>query len=419
MKRYLISSFVFLITLAAMGQNRSVNYDESKVPNYILPDMMTCKDGTKVTTAKIWEKKRRPELFDMLCKLEYGFTPNEKIKVTYETLKENPLAINGKATSKQVRFIFSGNGREVEAMLLLYIPNHRKGKVPVFIGYNFNGNVSTTFEEDIIPSPSLKLMGYDESKNGRGAGASRFEFELAIDRGYAVATMCYNDIYPDKPSLRDKSIVALFSDYNPTSLKDDEWQSIGAWAWGSSRIVDYIIKQKWADKDRICLQGHSRQGKAALWAGAQDKRIKVVISNDSGCGGAALSMRAYGETVAIITNSFPHWFCKNFKAYAGKEENLPFDQHDLIAMIAPRYVYVTSAEEDNWADQKGEFLSTIEADKVYKLYGMRGLETKTMPGIHEPILHDSGYHIRAGKHDVTRYDWERYLDFCDLHFNNK
>ena len=395
---------------------RPTHYDEQKVPVFEAPALLTCDDGSTVTTQRQWERKRRPELLDLLASQEYGYTPTQRIRVHHEVVCENPVALEGKATSRQVRFTFRHNNREVEAMLLLFIPNDRKGKVPVIVSYNFNGNPSTTTETDVLPSPGMAFIGAKAEVTAAGTQASRWDYDAIISRGYAVATMCYNDIYPDKPELRDHSVVALFDGYHPHEVAPDEWQAIGAWAWGSSRIADYLLKQRWVDKKHLALMGHSRQGKAALWAGAQDKRFQVIISNESGCGGAALSKRCYGETVARINTSFPHWFCKNFTAYNDKEELLPFDQHALLALIAPRHLYVASAEGDNWSDQRGEFLGTTLTDEVYALYGMHGLGTTVMPDIHHPIQHDSGYHIRAGKHDVTSYDWQCYLDFCDKHF---
>ena len=247
---------------------------------------------------------------------------------------------------------------------------------------------------------------------------NRWPWERIIDRGYAVITMCYHDIYPDGRGQKmiDNSIISLFPDYQQREILSDSWGAIGAWAWGSSRLVDYLETQRWVDKKKIAIMGHSRQGKAALWAGAQDERFKVVISNDSGCSGAALAKRVYGENVDRIMTTLEWWFCPAYKLYANNEAAMPFDQHELIALMAPRHVYVASAQEDNWADQKGEFLATAYATPAYELYGMKGLGTFEHPGIHQPIMTDVGYHIRAGKHDVTDYDWDRFMDFCDLHF---
>ena len=395
---------------------RPTNYDEAKVPAYELPELLRLADGTPVTTARQWERQRRPELLELLAREEYGRTPTQRIKVRYQTVAVNTRAMDGKATSRQVRFTFSGNGHEVEALLLTYVPNRRNGRVPVIVGYNYNGNQTTTNETDVLPSPSVAWMGQDEAVTRRGYQASRWDYEAAIDRGYAVATMCYNDICPDSPSMRERGVAVLFDGFDASAVAPDEWQALGAWAWGSSRIADYLVKQRWVDRRRLVLTGHSRQGKAALWAGAQDERFSVVISNDSGCGGAALSKRAYGETVASITSRFPHWFCRNFNAYADKEETLPFDQHALLALVAPRHLYVDSAEDDDWADQRGEFLATLQVSEVYALYGMKGLGVSDMPAIHQPVMHDVGYHIRAGKHDVTAYDWKCWLDFCDKSF---
>jgi hypothetical protein len=216
--------------------------------------------------------------------------------------------------------------------------------------------------------------------------------------------------------MEDQSVTSLFPGYQPGRKTPDQWQALGAWAWGTSRIADYLQTQKRVDMNKLITMGHSRHGKAALWAGAQDKRFKIVIANESVCGGAALSKRVFGETVARITSAFPHWFCPAFNQYASNEANLPFDQHELIALMAPRYVYIASAVEDTWADPKGEFLSGYYAGPVYELYGLKGLGTNVHPPLHQPIMNDVGYHIREGVHDVTEYDWKCFMDFADLHF---
>ncbi|MDR0757088.1 MAG: acetylxylan esterase [Tannerella sp.] len=411
--------FIFACVLfSAFSYAQEVNFDELKIPSYVLPDVLQCSDGKKVTTVQQWEQVRRPELLEMFASQMYGRTPEDRIAVTYETLTENPNAMGGKATTRQVKFRFGNEQKTVEAILLLVIPNHVEGKVPVFVGYNFKGNHSTMMEPEIFFPPSFHLVKKAGDPDWiRGCQLNRWCYDKIIGRGYAVATMCYHDIFPDKSGLRDHSIASLFPDYHPNSNASDEWQAIGAWAWGSSRIVDYLETQDKFDLDKIVIMGHSRQGKAALWAGAQDKRFRIVISNNSGCGGAALSKRKYGETVAQVSSIQPPWFCPAFKKlYADNESDLPFDQHELIALMAPRPVYVASAVEDRWADPKGEFLSACHASSVYKLYGLSGLETDIQPGLNQPIMNDIGYHIRTGGHDVTDYDWERFMDFADKYF---
>ncbi|MFA6838668.1 MAG: acetylxylan esterase [Dysgonamonadaceae bacterium] len=415
-KLRIIIGLIVLVLTSHMFAQRDVNYDESKVPEYVLPELLKGSDGKKITNVKEWEKIRRPELMELFATQVYGRTPLDTIDVSYELLTENPKALNGKATSKQVKFIFSNRKKSIEAILLMYIPNEPKEKVPVFVGYNFKGNHATTLDTTILYSPVFDLI--KDPVLERGSQSSRWAYDKIIDRGYAVATMCYHDIFPDKAELKDYSIISLFPEYDSKVTAPDEWQAIGAWAWGSSRIVDFLETQERIDSDKIAIMGHSRQGKAALWAGAQDERFRVVISNDSGCGGAALSRRKFGETLSIINNAFPHWFCKNFSQYNNKEETLPIDQHQLLALIAPRKVYVASADKDQWADPKGEFLSAYHASPVYQLYGLNPIKTDKMPEIHQPIMEDIGYHIRTGVHDVTDYDWKCFMDFADKHFKD-
>ncbi|NGM89183.1 prolyl oligopeptidase family serine peptidase [Parapusillimonas sp. SGNA-6] len=409
---------ILLAIVPLKGFAQEVNYEESLVSDYVLPDVLKAKDGRVIATKKDWESSRRLEILDMFAKEMYGVTPRDSIAVKYELLKENKQALEGLATIRQVKFIFSNGQREHEALLLLHIPNRKSGKVPVFVGYNFRGNHSTTLDTAILYSSGFSLMrSPDHPDWTRGSQMERWPYETIIERGYAVATMCYHDIYPDNHDMRKHSVASLFSSYKPNLVDSSEWGAIGVWAWGLSRILDYLLEETWVDTERVAVMGHSRQGKATLWAGAQDTRFKVVISNNSGCGGAALSRRNYGETIAKITTSFPHWFCLNFEKYANQESSLPFDQHFLTALIAPRALYVASAEEDRWADPKGEYLGAYYARKVYELYGLRGLPTETMPEINRPVMHNVGYHIRTGKHAVTNYDWQRFLDFTDLHFD--
>lgn len=389
-----VSLAILAFSHSSSAYRRNVNYDESKVPAYELPDPLVFNNGKKVKNARQWEKKRRAEILEIFAQEMYGHIPSRPEGLHFKTLSEETV-YGGLGLRKVVR-IYLDASQAHWFDVLIHLPKNADGPVPMFVGLNFKSNAATLDER----------------------AGSRWPYELVLKAGMGVATAWRDAIEPDgkDSKIAEAEDVCMDGGVRSWYNRDGDWGAISAWSWGLSRIVDYLETDKAVDCGRLAVIGHSRLGKTALWAGANDLRFDMVISNDSGCCGAAVSRRKFGETFAVIDTSFPHWFTREFDKYKDKEELFPADQHWLIALAAPRPVYVASATEDLWADPKGEWLAALNAAPVYGLYGLKGLS----PEMPAPDTSDSansvGYHIRTGKHNILAFDWQQYVDFMKRHY---
>jgi hypothetical protein len=382
------------------------------------PDVLTMRDGTKITTKKQWEEKRRPELKELFQHYMYGRYPAKPEKVTAKVLFEDAKALGGKGTLREVEITF-GPPEWPKLHLLIATPNG-KARAACFVGPNFGGNhLLTTHEKVRIPTAWVpdRYPGVVKGKataEGRGKQADTWPLQQVVEAGYAVATFYCGDIQPDRPNVKEGMRATLPESDKPS--RGAETATIMWWAWGVHRAVDYLVTDEAIDPARLAVVGHSRLGKTALLAGALDPRITVVIPHQSGTGGAApsRSKNPKSEPVKRINTSFPHWFCDNFKAFNDDVPKLPFDQHCLVAICAPRPVLATNAQEDQWANPGGQFDVLQAAAPAYRLYGDGTPVAAKMPEEGKLSAERLGYFIRAGKHAMTPADWKVYMQFADL-----
>lgn len=386
------------------------NSDEAKVTPYRLPDPLIAANGRIVRNAKDW-RHRRAELIGLFEANIYGIAPRP-LRQRYIVDEQDPAALGGLAVRRQVTILLDGRRDGPQMRVLLYLPAAARGRVPVFVGPNFHGNQAVHPDPAIhitpawvTPAPGIRKGS--ATLHSRGIDTSEWPVEAILKAGYGVATYFTGDLYPDGDNKAAESIQPFFG----TSPSDPQhWGAIATWAWGLSRVYDYLATDRAVDPRRVIVFGHSRYGKAALWAGAHDERFAMVIANNSGEGGAALYRRNFGETIRVMNN---YWFAPRFKTFAERENELPVDAHMLIALVAPRPVYIASATQDWWADPKGEFLAAKGADPVYRLLGAGGLEAQESPPPDRSIRSRIGYHIRTGPHALTASDWSHFIAFAD------
>jgi len=384
-----------------------VNYDESKVPHYDLPPLLVTAEGERITTPEDWRNIRRPQILSLFGNLVYGRVPEPEspIKTEFEVVKTDPEFMGGKATRKDVQIRFSNDKGKADMLVLVFVPNKATKPVPAFMKHSFNNTRSRDF--DVHPTRSERI------RNGWPIG----QF---FDRGYAFVVVYQQDLVGHNEVDFERSIHRLFYKEGQSFPKAHEWGVLSAVAWGAMRAMDYLETDDDIDHTRVAIMGHSKMGKAALWTAAQDERFAMAISAQSGCAGAALWRRRSGETLEKMVTRFPYWLCRNAWKFVGQEDDLPVDQHMLLACIAPRPVYVHSGVDDTWADGRGEYLSAYHASEVYRLLGKKGLNSEESPPLGKAIFKsDVGYHIRKGGHSITAYDWERFVDFADYHFMKK
>lgn len=389
------------------------NYSEEKVAPYTLPDPLTCFNGERVSTAETWWKQRRPEILEFYRAEIYGRVPPNAPKVSWEVVETDPNARDGKAVMKRVVGRMGERQDGPRMNLTVHLPNKTDGPVPMLLSITFGFGAGGPAVGKAVGA----TVKADAPKN-KAPVPPRFDFlGEVLSRGWGFASLGYTDIQPDRADQWSQGVVGLTLKEGQTRPAPDEWGTISAWSWGISRSIDFLESEKAVNPKQIAITGVSRLGKTVLWAGAQDERVAAVFSVVSGEMGAALIRRDWGETLDDMAQNFPWQFAGNLQTWVGRWNELPVDQHMLIALCAPRPVYVNGGLTDQWSDPKGEFLAAAAAGPVYRLLGKSDVGATDVPPLDAPLTTGSlAFHYHSGGHMAVPADWRAFLDFAERHF---
>lgn len=391
-----------------------VNYDEAKVGTYTLPDVLTLKNGKKVTDQKTWMQQRRPEIVKMFEDYQFGRMPPKPAALKFNVFDKGTPVFNGTAIRKQITVYFTADTSDHKMDILVYLPAKATKPVPLLLMLSFSPNSSMAASD-----PGVK-QGFTWTKDGKKMPAPKrgmggMEIEKFTSNGIGLATIYYGDIEPDFATGYKYGIIGAYLKPGQQVAAPNEWGAISAWAWGLSRAMDYFETDKQIDARRIALQGTSRIGKTVLWAGAHDTRFKMVIESCSGEGGAALSRRNYGENIAHMTDSTRYFyqFATNWHNYAKDFNSSPVDAHMLVALMAPRYLLMQTGNLDYWSDPHGELLAGVAANPVYKLFGKGStLPTELPAGGDQSLAYNPlGFFMHVGGHGTIPSDWDVFLKY--------
>lgn len=399
-----------------------VNYTEAGVGTYTLPDPLMLANGNRVRTTKDWFEKRRPEIVKLFEENQYGRMPGRPREMSFDVFDRGTPAFEGKAVRRQATIYFTKDRSGPNVDVLLYLPSNAGGPVPVLLNVGFAANNLA------VSDPGVKTgWNFDPMKKQRvPAVPGKFNFGgidvlSVIEKGFGLATVNYGDIDPDSPAGMPFGVRSLYLNPGQAAPAPDEWGTISAWAWGLSRVLDYLQTDKGVDAKRVALMGVSRLGKTVLWTAAHDERFALVIASCSGEGGASLSRRNYGETIKHLVEPtrYPYQFCANYAKYADRVDQFPVDAHMLLALIAPRPVLLQTGNTDRWSDPKGEYLAAVAATPVFRLLGKEGIDSAELPAAGKPILNTMGYYMHAGGHGSVPSDWDHFFKYMETYLKPK